>query len=157
MATTFVSLDKMLKEEPSHTDMLTSSTKSRTGTTSQSITSYHRETSVDSLLPTLIFLSLQFLVTNWVMLKHIQTLSACGRHSSVTLPTELRLLSINLSLQVKPNGTSRTGLSCFCHMATTVLVQSTHHQESKDSCNSVTKTRSYLRTQRHTIAKEFSK
>lgn len=97
---------KMLREELSHIDMLTSSTKTRWVTTTQSIKLPEKDKAAEnSLLPTHIYLNLLLWVTNLDMLRHIQTLLYSGRHNSVTLPMEHKLSSISSIAQVKPSGT----------------------------------------------------
>ena len=147
----------MLREEHSPIDMLMSSIKTKMDITLQLTTLYLKEVLKNSLLPTPTFLNSLSLVMNWDTLKHIQTLFACGRPSSVTLQTVLKLSLINSFPQERPNGTSRTVSSCSCPMDMMELDLSTHHPELRDSCNFAIKMKSFQKTQRPMTDKVFLK
>ena len=138
----------MFQEEHSHTDMLTSSTRTRMDITTQlTISSKTKKQRLeDLLLPTLTCLSLLLWATNLAMLKPIQIHLLCGKHNSVTSPTELKLLLINSCAQEKLSGMSRMDLLCCFLTDTMATAQSIHHAELKDTCSSVTKTNSFQRT-----------
>jgi len=81
---------KMWREVLSHIDTPTFFTKMKWDTLTQSIRLLVNKAAVNLLLQTPTCLNLQSWATSLVTLRHIQTLSSCGRPNSVTLPTEPR-------------------------------------------------------------------
>ena len=80
----------MLKEELSRTDMLTYSIKMEMDIIIQLIMLFHKVKEGNSLLVTLIFLSLPSLVMSWGTHRLTQILCVFGRLSLVILPMELK-------------------------------------------------------------------
>ena len=118
----------------SHTDTLTSSTKTRMVTTVLSRRLSAAPTKLDSLLQQArIFQNLQSLVLSMATPRPTPTRFVFGRPNSVTSLTVLRLSSTNSWLQVKQSGTSKTVLFCFCRMGSTVRDPNTQVPASKDS------------------------
>jgi hypothetical protein len=118
----------------SHTDTLTSSTKTRMVTTVLSRRLSAAPTKLDSLLQQArIFQNLQSLVLSMATPRPTPTRFVFGRPNSVTSLTVLRLSSTNSWLQVKQSGTSRTVLFCYCLMDSTVRDPNTQVPASKDS------------------------
>lgn len=128
-------LDRMLREVPSLTDMLTFFTKTKMDTIFHLTMLFLKEV-LEALLPLiLIYLSLESLDTNLVMLKLIQTLYVFGKLNLEILPTVLKLLLINSSALEKLNGMLKTVLLCYFLMVLMETVQNTPQEEWKDSFN----------------------
>ena len=128
-----------MKEEPSLTDMLTCSIRTRMVNTHLSTTQFLRGREDNSLPQTPISPNSQCWDTNLGTLKLIQTPSACGRLSLVILQMELRLSSINSSCLERLSGMLRMDSLCCYHMDLMDKVQSIPQQELKGISSSVIK------------------
>ena len=133
----------MSREEPSLTDMLTFSIKTRMATTTQSTRSSQKRTrrreSESSSPPTPISLNSPLWDTSSDTPRLIQTHSLCGRLSLEILRMELRLSLINSWCLEKPSGTLRTDL--FSSSLTDMMDrdQSILHAGLRDTSFCVTK------------------
>ena len=133
----------MLREEPSLTDTLMFSIKTRMVTTTQSTrlfqTRTRRRELESSSPPTPISLNLPLWDTSSDTPRLIQTHSLFGRLSLEILLMELRLSLINSWSLEKPSGMLRTDLFYSCLMDTMAKDQSIPHAGLRDTFFCVTK------------------